>query len=374
MQIMLADLGSNFKVQGVNAQNSYTTTARQNRFTIKPGTYLLIKPGKNSSQWTAERKVGYLKLDEFVAPQPVSHEPYITNNPSMEVSAGKPIMVNIKAINIDSADKVTLMMKWPYSGPNRMAMTRVNANDYMAVIPPDGSGNGKISYRIVVHHGQDEYTTFTGGHKGNPNRWDYLNDDYWQTFVAAHGANISLFNATTDQDRTNTYVPEKVRQAKVQWVGGLVTGQLALRMSTPALQQNQLLGMQLYIGDKLNNRLIDLPGITKLVIKARTTGNPAAKVRLALINQDAAAYATTVELSADFKTIEIPLTNLKPDSALLLPRPYPSFMPLWFKAGSFTGLKLPEADKLEITFNGELNQMQAGKAAAIEVESVWLEK
>ncbi len=266
------------------------------------------------------------------------------------------------------------MVRWPYSGPDRIAMTRITPNDYVAMITPDGSANGKINYRIVVQHGESDYTIFPGGHKGNPNRWDDLNDDYWQTFVAAPDAKICLFNATADQGKTNAYVPETAKQAKIQWVGGSVSGQLALRMSTPTLQQNQVLGMKLYVGDKINNRTSDLPGVTKLVIKARTTGAPTAKLRLALINQNAAAYATEVNLGADFKIIEIPLKDLKPDSSLLLPRPYPGFMPLWFKAVSFTGLKLPDVDKLEITFNSDLNTAQLGKSAGIEVESVWLEK
>jgi hypothetical protein len=374
MQIALNDLGSDFKVQPINTQNNYTTTARQNKFAIKPGTYLLTKQGKNSRHWTDNRIMGYLKLNEFVAPQPVSHDLYIAHTPVIEVSSGKPITVNIKAINIDSADKVLLMVKWPYSSTNRIAMTRVTPNDYTAAIPPDGSANGKISYRVVVQHGEGDYIVFPGGHQGNPNRWDDLNDDYWQTFVAAPHGNISLFNATTDQDKTNTYVPETANRAKIQWVGGSVTGQLALRMSTPALQQNQILGMQLYIGSKLNNRMSDLSGVTKLIIKARTTSTSTAKLRVVLIDQNAAAYTTSIEVSADFKTIEIPLNGLQPDSSLLLPRPYPGFMPLWFKASSFTGFKLPEADKLEITFNSDLNMEHLGKAAGIEIESVWLEK
>jgi hypothetical protein len=374
MQITLADLGPDFKVQGINTQNSFAAAARQNSFIIKPGTYLLVKQGKNGSPWTGNRMMGYLKLNEFVAPQPVTHEPYIAHRPATEVSTGKPISVNIKAINIDSVDKVTLMVKWPYSGPTRIAMTHVTPNDYTAVIPPDASASGRISYRVVVQHGKGDYTVFPGGHKGNPDRWDNLNDDYWQTFVAAPNGYISLFNATTDQAQTNTYVPENGRQAKILWTGGSVTGQLALRLSLQAMQQNQVVGMQLYIGDKIQNRISDLPGANKLVIKARAIGRSKAKLRVALINQDAADYAMSVDLSADFKTIEIPLNNLKPDSSLLLPRPYPGFMPVWFKAGSFTGFKLPEADKLEITFNGDLNTEQMGKAAGIEIESVWLEK
>ncbi len=374
MQITLTNLGSNFKVQGINAQNNYTTTAQQTQFTIKPGTYLLTKQGKNNSQWMGDHMMGYVKLNEFVAPQPVSHEPYIAHTPMAEVSAGKTIRVNVKAINIDSADKVTMMVKWPYGGPNRVAMTRVSPNDYVAMIPPDGSANGTISYRIVVQNMKGDYTIFPGGHKGNPNRWDDLNDDYWQTFVAAPDAKISLFNATTDQDKTNTYVPEAAKQAKIQWVGGSVSGQLTLRMSTLTVQQNQVLGMQLYVGDKINNRISDLPGVAKIVIKVRATAATTAKFRVALINQDAAAYATSAEVSTDFKMIEIPLNSLQPDSCLLLPRPYPGFMPLWFKAGSFTGLKLPDIDKLEITFNSDLNTAQLGKSAGIEVEAVWLEK
>jgi hypothetical protein len=129
------------------------------------------------------------------------------------------------------------------------------------------------------------------------------------------------------------------------------------------------------VADKLKYRLRPaVAGYTKLVVRARLAlMGQTGKLRLTLIDNDAAAYSAHVELSDQYKDVEVPLSSFKPDSSLLLPRPYPGFQPLWFKASSFSGLSISKLDKLEITSGQDLTPDQNNKSYGIEVESVTLE-
>lgn len=133
------------------------------------------------------------------------------------------------------------------------------------------------------------------------------------------------------------------------------------------------MGLQLYVGDKLKYRLPEISAYRKVVVRARLQSGQSGKLRLALTNADASTYATSVELADQFKNIEIPLSAFKPDSSLLLPRPYPGFQSLSFKASSFGGLDISKLDKLEITAGNGLGADQYNKPFGIEVESVTLE-
>ncbi|QJD96997.1 cellulase family glycosylhydrolase [Mucilaginibacter robiniae] len=374
MQLTLSDLGANFAVKGINAEDSYQTTAQDGHFDIQPGTYLLTKRGKNANKWTSDKRVGYIRLDEFVAPKSRSADPYVTHTPLTEVSTGKAITINAKIINIDSADKVTLVVNRGFGPWVFMSMNRVTPYYYSAVIPDNQVTTGVLSYHIIIQRSSNTYWAFPSGHQGNPYAWNYTNQDSWQTFVAAPHSSITLFNATTDKDKTNTYYPDYSREGGVQYVSGTTTGQLALQLLSPTMRKNEVIGFQLYVGNKLKGRLTDLPAFGKIVVRARAQSSLPAKLRIALTLADASTYATYIDLSDDFKYIEIPLAAFKPDSSLLLPRPYPGFMPLWFKASHFSGLNLIKVDKLEVTAGNDVAAGHFNQPLGIQVESVFLKQ
>jgi hypothetical protein len=67
----------------------------------------------------------------------------------------------------------------------------------------------------------------------------------------------------------------------------------------------------------------------------------------------------------------VPLSSLTRDSFLLLPRPYPGFLPLYFKSESTVPFKLKDAERLEFRWK------PAGKTDeknSIEISEVWFEK
>ena len=371
MQINLSEMGTDFDIKGINSDNSYQSKATNGSFIIKPGTYLLVKNGKTAGKWSGEKMVGKIGLNEFVAPHPVMHEPYLSHNPIAEVSADNPIAITAKIINIDSDAKVTLELS---RGPRARAsipLKKITPYDYGTIIPAQITPN-LLTYRIIIKDG-DKYITFPGGHEGDPYGWDNTNNDTWQILVASPKGKLSLFNATIDKNRTNFYLPSFTRHGNIGFQGAEITGQLSFVMSLPAIEQGQVMGFQLYIADKIKYRLPEVSSYSKVVIRARVTSGPTGKIKVTLINNDASAYGASANFTDQFKNIEIPLSAFKPDSSLLLPRPYPGFLPLWFKASSFSGLNISKLDKLQLTAGNDLPADSYNKPFGIEVESVTLE-
>jgi hypothetical protein len=73
--------------------------------------------------------------------------------------------------------------------------------------------------------------------------------------------------------------------------------------------------------------------------------------------------------------VEVPLNNLMPDSSLLLPRPYPGFLPLWFKASaSNASFKLSDTEKIEMLSGFDISANDLNKPYSMEVASIWFEK
>jgi len=372
MQISLQDMGADFDIEGVNQDNSYQTIASNGSFMIKPGTYILLKNGKSADKWAGAQMTGNIGLNEFVAPQPFSKTPYVSHTPATAVSPGKAFSVSAKIINISTDAKVTLVINRGFGGPAAIPMEKTSPYDFSATVPAAQVISGALNYRILINNG-DKYFTFPGGNEGDPYAWDNVSNETWQTFVASPNGRLSLFNAAADRGRTNTYFPVFTRNGGAQFTAGEETGQLTFSANLPALKQGQVMGFQLYIGDKIKNRLPEVATYSKILIRGRLQSGQSGKLKLALINNDASAYGISVNLTDKFKDIEIPLSEFKPDSSLLLPRPYPGFLPLWFKASSYSGLSVSKLDKLEITAGDDLPPEIYNKPFGIEVESVSLE-
>jgi hypothetical protein len=372
MQIALADIGDDFDIKAVNVNNTYAATAANGSFNIKPGTYLLVKKGKSASKWTADKMVGQLGLNEFVAPQPFSKDTYVRHIPPVEISANQSFSVKAKIINVNPDAKVTLVVNRLFGRPEFIPMEKTTPYDFSAEIPAAQIVSGILTYRILIQQG-NKYISFPGSHEGDPAAWDYTNTDSWQTFIAAPRGNLSLFNAAADKENANVFFMGSGRNGGAQYVSGEQTGQLAFKASTQSIRKNQEMGFQLYIGDKIKDRLPEVATYSKVIVRARMQNGQTGKLRIALVSSTASSYAAYIDLGDQYKDVEIPLSAFKPDSSLSLPRPYPGFQALWFKAGSFSDLSVSKLDKLEVTSVNDLGVADLNKPYGIEVESVLLE-
>ncbi len=368
MHITLPELGNDFKVFGMDSGNHYTTTATANHFTIQPGTYLLTRQSIEGKPHDYP-----LSIKEFIAPLQTTNETIVVHSPYSEVTGGKAFTISTKIVGVDSLDKITVEMRSSANRWTTLTMQPKTAYDYTAEVPADMVTAGVLNYRIIIQKANNNYVVFPGNHKGNPYAWDAIVHEAYETYVAAGNSYLYIFDATTDRNSINLYNPDW-RNNKVEYITAFNSKQLVLKATIGKPLANNIMGWQFNFSDKLKGRIEELSKSDRIVIRARTDHSSPVKLRVAFVTSDAKSFAATCTLSNQYNEIEILLTDFKPDSTLLLPRPYPGFLPLWFKANSTGKLEIAETEKIEFTFGHEFIADQLGKPLSVEVESAWIIK
>ncbi|HYC28529.1 MAG TPA: cellulase family glycosylhydrolase [Chitinophagaceae bacterium] len=309
-------------------------------FRVEPGVYLISN--------------GSLKAvnAEFYAPKPVMTEPAVVHQPFTEVSPGKAFFIDLEITGTDSTDKVTIEIHNSSNKWRTLQAKRINNYDYRAEVPADIVTPGIINYRVMVKN-----YTFPGAFKGDPYAWDEYRNESWQTFVAADESPLELFNAVLNRNSIILYNPDW-RNNAIEYIATGTPGQLALK----ATAKQSTMGWQYCFAGKIAGR--NNESFTKLVVRARSLNET--KLNVSLITASADAYSATLSLSKEWKDYEIPLASLQPGSFLLLPRPYPGFLPLYFRSSANRALNMPDSEKIEFRFNAN------AQPASVEVQAAWL--
>ncbi|WP_222596963.1 hypothetical protein [Chitinophaga pinensis] len=361
ISIHLPDLGEAFSITPVNAGNHQQPQVTGTSCILSPGTYLLTRKG--SVTVTANSRInGVIALKEFAAPQPVRTTLAVYHQPLTEVSAGQPATITATIAGIDGNARVWLEGNRFGGQWFKADMHPTGAGNYAAILAPEILQPGLLQYRLIIQQG-DHYTSFPGRHEGDPYAWDNYQKDTWQTFIAAPNAMLSLLNVADNKDLIT--IPAYTQGA---YTAGSSSGQLAIRIAGHGKGTDTITGVSRAVAASIKDRVSGLKAYNTIVIRARVQGVSAAQASIALITADASAFATVFPLKDTYSDIEVPLSSLSADRALLLPRPYPGFMPLWFKAAQQTAFDISQLDKIELT-----NVPAADTTPyTIEVESVWL--
>jgi hypothetical protein len=358
MNISIPDLGSNFSIRAINDGNHYTTEDQSGGFAISPGVYVFVAKGidyepSNTDSWKA-----------FVAPKSYSTELFLSHTPASEVSPGKSFTISAKVAGLDATDKISLEVR---SAPRwrTIPMQKKNAAEYIAEVPADVVSPGILNYRIIVEKANNDFSVFPGNVKGNPYAWDNANNDTWQTLVASDKSGLEIFNTNTDRTNLIQYNPDW-RNNSIRFAPSDKTSQLATVVTAKNLTDKQVMGWQFYFGDKLKGRQSELSSFNKLIVRVRADNGATAKI--ILVTNDALNFSTIINATNQWTDIAIPLSSLQLDSCLILPRPYPGFLPLWFKADATGRFNVQDAEKMQVICYGE------NKPADLEIASAWLEK
>lgn len=353
MTIQLPGAGNNFTLTPLNAGNTFKAAASNGTVAIRPGTYLLTAAGKDAAAWSAHSKSGTLSLSEFVAPAGINSTPLVMHTPHKEVTAAKAFTITATATGVEAADKVTLYINRVYGEYKTIQMVRTSAVDYTAEVPAELVTPGLLNYTIVVQKGDSNWYTFPGNTAGYPFAWDNYHAENWNTFVAAPGSELELFNAATDR-HIFPYPSWSDESKTVDLTAGNATGNLAYSIFSKALPAKQpATAWQLYTGDKLAPRSTELDAFKNIRLRAKSAYDKNMQVKLMLITRDAAAYSATITVNNNWQDIVIPVSILQKEAMVLLPRPYPSFQHIWFSSNSNQPLQLSEVEKIEIVIPQE---------------------
>lgn len=362
MYAHIPDLGEAFTVSAVNRDDSAHLKVSGRGFKVGPGVYLLCAGGKDAARFRQWPVNGVMKVGEFAAPRPEASSVFLQHTPYKEITAEQPVQIKAVIAGIDSAARIWIEGSLRGGQWFKMNMEQQSADSYIAVLPVSLLQHGMLNYKIVVQQG-GIFTTFPGNTPGDPYAWDNIHEKTWQTYVAAGSSIISLINPADDKDLV----------CLPSYTQGMFTaadrpGQLAVRLGIN--EKDTVAAVSRAVANDIAGRIKELPSFNTLVLRARTKDVVSATVRVALITTDGAAYETNITIDSIYRDIEIPLSQLSPGPMLLLPRPYPGFMPLWFTAPGAAAPDLRQLDKAEISL-----ALKTGVnlyPCVAEVESLWL--
>ena len=370
MKIDLVDLGSNFNIKAINDGNTFSTVADNSSFLIYPGTYLVSQNNKNNLKWRATSTYDNIKIGEFVAPKPVKTDIFLNHHLIKELSANKSYIIKAKVAGANEKTKISLAISSPFW--KTLEMKTLNNYDYTVEISAELLNEGVLRYKMIVQQ-ENNYQTFPGNHSGNPYAWDNYIDENWESLIVPKNADLEIYNAAINQN-INVFPSQWEQNLKSKYSVGNLPRQMLFSISTDKLNKDRVLGFQYVFSDALKGIITEANAFTKVIIRARTLEEKPVEARIAFVNINAAAFATKVMLSNQLQDIEILLSDLKPNASLLLPRPYPGFMPLWFKTNSTESFNFAEAEKVEFTIGSNLQPTALNQPYSFQIESIILKK
>lgn len=333
MRVTLPDLGSAFSVEPVNEGNGHRPAVRAGTFDVRPGAYLLVRGGTARPAWTAETVVGHRRMGAFVAPPPSAAPTAVLHVPPSEVSAGKPFTVVLDVVSRDPVDSVALFVRrMGGGGPmRRLGMQPTGAFGYRVLLPAELMRAGAVEYAVSVYEGGEAWT-FPDGDPGDPYRWDYTGREVWKVPVVAAGAPVVLFDARRDLGHVVYPHPFGYVPFGTDIVAGSEPARLALSAVVEDLAPSpRHFALRTFLPNGQRTRLDAVPSGGVLRIRARAAGRRASdRMEVALVERDGRAWGAAIELTDAWHEFVLPLSRLEPTSLVLLPRPYPLFLPyLW---------------------------------------------
>ena len=377
MRIDLPDLGTGFSVQPVNEGNEHRPAVTDGAFDVRPGVYLVTRAGVTRPDWTPESVVGGRQLGAFVVPPSSEAATAVLHAPPSELTAGEPFKVRVDVVAAAAADSVALFVRrfGAWGRMPRVAMRSVGAFGYEADVPAETLTQGLIEYVVTVYE-NGEIRTFPGADAGHPYQWDFTGREAWRIPVVSADAPVLLFDGRRDMDHLVYPHPWEYVRFRTEILPGSEPGRLALTAVvedfTPPPHH---FALRTSLPDGQRTRLGDAPANGVLRIRARAAERNSDRMEVALVQRDGTAWGTAVDLTDEWRDFSIPLSELRPASLALLPRPYPQFLPYLTEVGTGgAGLDPAELDGLQFSVGAHLFEEGDSGAHGFQIERVVLDR
>ncbi len=369
MGINLPDLGKSFSVTGVNEGNNYSATAKEGRFEITPGAYILST--KPISEDIKKAKIGVITANEFFAPKETNKNFYFLPGAPEQVSEGQPVEVKVRIVSPVTPIKKLVLQPFIFgyrgqiiSSYRPITFEKTDEYQYKATIPDTLVKPGILTYNIIAESVTGKLTVYPGGIEGSTTGWEYFNPDAYSVRVLPAADEMQLVNPEISTQLVTFFGNPRLGSSLVpSGIKGLST----LKFS-PATGDNvqgrpnnsgMAYVMQNFIGDIINGITRNTSNYTQIVVYGKATGK-SLKIEVSMINRDGNAYTARTSLSTDKNFQVINLKDLTEGNLFLLPRPYPVFLPYWYTAKFKKPFSLSEIERIQLLVPVEGNEELQG--------------
>lgn len=370
MIIHLPDLGDDFSIIPVT-HAAATAVANDGTFLITPGVYTLAnkKQIKKFSLPDSIRSLGY---SEYVVPEPQDLALELRHETYPVYQADQPIQLSALVVDEQEIDSVKLFYRPCGSWFRNLDMTEISPYNYQVTLPADLLAEGYYDYCFTVYQ-EDTKTTFPSGIKKAANDWDFTGTDFYQLESLGQEKPFPLFFPREDFHLLSfTRIGDHIRHGIFKIVPGKVPGTSVLNFSLPQ-EPDPLLEdytTSLFIGDRLAN-LKETGSIKSLTLSARGL-HPGDEVFITLLESDGTPWTANVALSDQWKDLELPLGEFRPEKGVMLPQGFPGNWNYWIlpaegRGGANDSVNMQKVEQLQISL-----RTQGGKGGkpGIEIASV----
>lgn len=346
MSLSLPSLGD-FSVRPINAGNDWSPAVRDAVFDVRPGVYLIGSAGLIAERAVDSPWVGG-SLKDYGGTASTIDRTYVVHDPQPIAHVG-PLTIKAEVAAPDSITRVQLLA--PQGPP--IEMERTEGFTYSATIPMERVKLGSFRYYIKVMV-NDSVRTYPPDAPGDPNDWDFYHRNPYQTRVVPVVQDLRLFDAHRDRDAL----------VLSRWVDGLnlspsgpgLEDEFQIRLSdlAPSTSDDDAspefsdYAIRHYLKPMLEG--LDsqwLPDDT-LVIRGHSLLSEPQPIEVGLTLSDGSTYASVVDIPEALGEVAIALTDLQLVPTVLLPRPYPGFLPYLFESQRDSGFDLSQVESLQI--------------------------
>ena len=366
MEINVSDLGKDFSVSSL-AGDLKSLTVTSNSFNVRPGVYLLKRKGV-ASHITGTTKWKNITIDEFAAPLTNLSQDYVLHNPVCQAVSGQPIEIKATVVTRDKPDGVVLTVDNGMKH-REIAMMRVSAYDYAGIIPADMSDVGFMSYSIVVKS-SGTTTTYPNVPKTSRQDLDGYNGDGFTIPVVAQSAPLYLFNANTDAAAVSK---EWRKGSKLIPAAAPLTAEMLIEI--PKLQVNDPeqgntavfndYSLRYDFKQKIVSRRNNMSAFNKIIVRGRSIDKEF-PLQVSLVDGEGNAFGGIVIMKPTTGEYVLELSELHPVKLVLLPRPYPTFLPYYFENGDKKNFEVSNIESFQVSIGPGLNEPEGSYSFALE--------
>ena len=369
MTLNLPDLGKQFRVNGLDNGNTFSSQAANGKIsTLRPGVYLLQREGISASgKWTTDAHWQNITLGEYVCPSISDDKGFtVTHSPAKTVDAGKDLQIEAIVAGNEMPDSVIIYTDkisfWNEKNPY-LKMNHTGGYTYCATVPATEIKEGCFRYNIVVCQG-DKRQTFPSGVARSPLDWDYTSATLWETNIVAPEKSLSLLEIVDADSKLETYTMPEWSRTNRQLIQNAPTEKPTLRITFESKDKAPVFVLRCYIKDDINGRPERLASCHTLCIHAKKIPEG---LKAGFMTSDGYTYLASCAAATD-GIIRVPLQDLKQTNTALLPHAYPVFLDHYFRPQTEIPFRVEGIETLEFSFDGV-----AEKTAEIEIGSIWLE-
>jgi len=375
MTVQIPALGTSFSVTGVNDGNRYTTTAVNGQFIITPGAYILSgRPFTGNPQ---EIKVGTISANEFYAPVEKNDQLYVLHQPQTMIMEGQPVQVAFEIVSPQPVKQLTLQMSGRAgdrgSRPLQIPLTKQDQYLYSATIPDTLVLPGIMNYVVKVEFLSGKELIYPGAVKGPTTSWEYYNPQTYSVKVLPKKTGIQLYSAESGE--TPIIWSSGVQ---LQTIFSGITGETKAKISqaparlgfTPRRDDRAqaVFVLESFVKPQIEAIQKYAKDYSQVVIAAKAEKDPVS-VEVSLISKAGGIYTGRATLTSDKATQSIPLNSLAPGKMMLLPRPFPGFLPFWYANPKQQSFNLSEIERIQFVIPSEGNI----ENPSIEIKSIYIE-